>query len=71
MGNSPRQKVLRIYRANTGFFGGVAAFLAVSNLIQGARYSRGRTALLIIGGVFAILGVLILIDMRRVRRTRT
>jgi hypothetical protein len=71
MGNSPRQKSLRIYRANAGFFAGMATFVAVSFLIQGARYSHGRTALLIIGGGFAVLDALILIDMRRVKHPRT
>ena len=45
--------------------------MAITTQIQGARASHGRTALLIMGGVFAVLDALILIDMRRVGRPRT
>lgn len=67
----PRGKGLRIYRANAGFFAATAAVVACYFLVQAGATSRGRTAELIIGGVFAVLGVLMLIDMRRAKKPRT
>lgn len=66
-----RRKGLRIYRANAGFFAGMATFVAGFFLLQAALASRGRTLLLIIGAVFVVVDALMWLDRRRVKRRRT
>lgn len=65
------RKGFRIYRANAGYFAGMATFVACFFLVQAARDSRGRTLLLIIGGVFVVLDAFMLTGIRRAKRQRT